>query len=59
MEKKLRSLFDYQRFENNKGLERLIRDTESRYSKALNDDDLFSVNAAGTVDEGDKKKDEE
>lgn len=59
MEKKLRSLFDYQRFENNKGLERLIRDTESRYSKAISDDDLFNVNAAGAIDEGDKKKDEE
>ena len=47
MEKKLKKLFDYQRFEQNDKLEKLIRETESRYAKGLSDDDLFLVNAAG------------
>ena len=47
MEKKLKKLFDYQRFEKNEKLEKLIRETESRYAKELSDDDLTLVNAAG------------
>lgn len=47
MEKKLKKLFDYQRFEKNERLEKLIRETESRYAKELSDDDLSLVNAAG------------
>lgn len=47
MEKKIKKLFDYQRFEKNEKLEKLIRDTESRYAKELSDDDLSHVSAAG------------
>ena len=47
MEKKLKKLFDYQRFEKNEKLEKLIRDTESRYATELSDDDLSLVSAAG------------
>ena len=47
MEKKLKKLFDYQRFERNERLEKLISETESRYAKNLSDDDLSFVNAAG------------
>ena len=47
MEKKIKKLFDYQRFEKNEKLEKLIRDTESRYATELSDDDLSFVSAAG------------
>lgn len=49
MEKKLKKLFDYQRFEQNKKLEKLIYETESRYASRLSDDDLSFVNAAGEL----------
>ena len=49
MEKKLKKLFDYQRFEKNERLEKLIRETESRYAKELSDADLSLVNAAGDM----------
>lgn len=45
---RLRSLFDYQKFEQNNKLGKLIEETESRYGmKALSDDDLEFVAAAG------------
>ena len=47
MDKKLKSLFDYQKFTGNKKLERLIIETESRYSKELSDDEMSIVSAAG------------
>ena len=47
MEKKLKKLFDYQRFEKNERLEKIIKETESRYGGELSDDDLSLVNAAG------------
>ena len=47
MENKLKKLFDYQQFEKNEKLEKLIRETESRYAAELSDDDLSLVNAAG------------
>ena len=47
MEKKLKSLFEYQRFEKNEKLEKLISQTESRFERELSEDDLFLVNAAG------------
>ena len=47
MEKKLNKLFDYQRFEKNEKLEKLIRETESRYANALSEDELSLVSAAG------------
>ena len=52
MEKKLKKLFDYQRFEKNERLEKIIRETESRYAKELSDDDLSLVNAAGETQVG-------
>ena len=47
MENKLKKLFDYQRFENNAKLEKLIRETETHYAAELSDVDLLLVNAAG------------
>ena len=46
MENKLKSLFDFQRFENNPRLAKVIKDTEC-YAEELSDDDLFMVAAAG------------
>lgn len=43
----LEKLFDFQKFENNSRLAKLISETESRYAKALSDDELDMVNAAG------------
>ncbi|MCQ2530034.1 MAG: hypothetical protein MJ086_02105 [Lachnospiraceae bacterium] len=47
MENKLKNLFEYQRFEKNEKLEKLISQTESRFERELSEDDLFFVNAAG------------
>ena len=52
MEKKLKNLFDYQRFEKNERLEKIIKETESRYGGELSDDDLSLVNAAGEAEIG-------
>ena len=49
MEKKLKKLFDFQRFAKNEKLEKLIRETESRYAAELSDEDLSGVNAAGEI----------
>lgn len=43
----LEKLFDFQKFENNSRLAKLISETESRYAKTLSDDELDMVNAAG------------
>lgn len=48
MEKKLSQLFDFQHFSGSKRLAAVIGDVESRYSQELSDDDLLTVNAAGT-----------
>ena len=47
MENRLKSMFEYQRFEQNPRLAKLIRETESRYGAELSDDDLDIVSAAG------------
>lgn len=47
MEKKLRNIFDYQRFERSIALSELIKETESRMSEVLSDDALAEVYAAG------------
>lgn len=50
MKNKLKALFDYQKFEQNERLARLIEDTVNRTSgkmTELDDDDLTMVNAAG------------
>ncbi len=54
MEDRLRSLFDYQKFEPNDRLGKLIAATESKYlqSARLSDDDLELVTAAGTSKPG-------
>lgn len=51
MENKLKKLFDYQRFEQNDKLEKLIHETESRYAKELSEEDLSLVSAAGEIKE--------
>lgn len=55
--RKLSELFDYQRFVGNKRLQALIDDTERRrLNRALSDDELERVNAAGEkIDYRDKK----
>ncbi len=55
--KKLKALFDYQRFERNKRLQALIEDTENRCMNALSDDDLEWVSAAGEETDLKDKKD--
>ena len=55
MEKKLKMLFDYQRFEQNAKLEKLIRETENRYAKELSEEDLSLVSAAGEIKEEQNK----
>ena len=46
----MKALFDYQRFEKNAGLAKLILQTESRYDRELSDEDLSLVNAAGDAE---------
>ena len=50
MERKLFQAFDRQRFQQNARLASIISDVESRYARALNDDDLEMVSAAGAAD---------
>ena len=53
MESKLARMFDYQKYEANSRLARIIKDVESRYSDGLevmSDDELGMLNAAGNVD---------
>lgn len=48
MEKKLASMFDFQRFAQNPRLAKLIAETEARFeSSAIDDDDLVFAVAAG------------
>lgn len=58
-ETKLSWIFDFQRFERNKKLQALIDDTENRYAYALSDDDLEWVNAAGEIENKEKKNDDD
>ena len=50
MECKLFQAIDRQRFQQNARLASIIGDVESRYARALNDDDLERVSAAGAAD---------
>ena len=59
MENKMRKLFEYQRFENNARLAKLIEETESRYATALSDDDLDIVAAAGVPEDDYSAKDKD
>lgn len=47
MEKKLKRLFDYQKFENNPRLEAMLSEAEGRYEGGLSDEDMELVSAAG------------
>ena len=49
MEEKLKQLFDFQRFERNPRLERMMAETRERWGTELSDDDLELVNAAGEI----------
>jgi len=48
MERILKNLFDYQRYQPNAQLGKLIEETRSRYS-LVSDDDLELVSAAGDI----------
>lgn len=49
MENKLKSLFEYQKFEQNSRLAKLIAETEARQTVELSDEDLELVAAAGNI----------
>ena len=61
MEKKLRALFDYQKFENNADLQNVIDRVHARYrsshARMLDDDEADMVAAAGMPDSSMKSKD--
>lgn len=50
MENMLKKLFDYQKFEKNKNLGKMIKNVEDKYSAELSDESLSFVNAAGDID---------
>lgn len=56
MKRTLKNIFDYQRFSPNANLSTIIEQTENKY-KAIEDDDLLFVNAAGEVNSNLMKKD--
>ena len=47
MEKKLKALFEFQRFQDNAALAELIAETEGRDGRRLTEEDLSFVHAAG------------
>ena len=49
MENKLKRLFEYQKFEQNERLAKLIAETEARQAAEISDDDLEMVAAAGEI----------
>ena len=52
MDKKMKRLFDYQRFEKNPRLTEMAREAERRYAQSgteLTDEDLTEVSAAGDL----------
>ena len=59
MERKLRALFDYQKFEQNKDLQNVIDRVHARYrsntARMLDDDEADMVAAAGLPDTAIKK----
>lgn len=58
MERKLKSLFEFQKFEANPALQSVIDSVHSRYMKReLGPDDMEWVNAAGTPNARPVKKD--
>ncbi|MCR5565468.1 MAG: hypothetical protein K6F61_01350 [Clostridiales bacterium] len=60
MDNKLKQLFGYQRFEENRDLQQVIDSVHAKYAKReLTLDDLEMVNAAGVSELPDKRKDGE
>ena len=60
MEKKLRALFDFQKFEGNRDLQKVIDSVHAKYAvRELDFSDMEMVNAAGEFDRPDKQKDGE
>ena len=58
MDNKLKQLFGYQRFAENKDLQQVIDSVHTKYTKReLALDDLEMVNAAGEPDLPDRRKD--
>jgi len=58
MERRLKNLFDYQKFEGNPALQSVIDSVHSRYPvRELDMDDMEWVNAAGTPNARPEKKD--
>lgn len=57
MENKLKQLFGYQRFEENRDLQQVIDSVHAKYAtRELALDDLEMVNAAGVPDLPDRRK---
>lgn len=52
MERKLKKLFDYQKFARNPRLDAMLAEAERRCDRALDDNDLEFVAAAGDSTEG-------
>ena len=60
MEKRLQQLFDFQRFEQNSDLAKVIDSVHARYSRRqLSLEELDYVNAAGSAQYAPPKKDQE
>ncbi len=58
MERKLRPLFDYQKFADNRELQQVIDSVHAKYAvRELNLSDMEMVSAAGMPDLPDSKKD--
>ncbi|MCQ2420525.1 MAG: hypothetical protein MJ118_05260 [Clostridia bacterium] len=53
MENTLKKLFEYQKFEQNARLAKLIAETEARQAAELSDEDLELVTAAGDIPDRD------
>lgn len=49
MEKKLKALLDFQKFEKNPKLDNLINESLNRYGTELSDDEAALANAAGDL----------
>ena len=60
MERTLKTLFDFQKFEGNAELQQVIDSVHARYAvRELNLDEMEMLSAAGTPDQPVKPKDQE
>ena len=55
-EKTLSALFDYQLFENEPSLRKLIDEVENEYGAEISEDDLSLVSATGETESSEKRK---